>query len=140
MLRIGRSTLRRLALRGIVPCIELGPRTLRFDEEALDRWRASFFPSGQSDPFFEMNMSKDGGRRDEEEGSIDLPSVPGFKDLPRRILRCTRSQNHPEHRNDKPKASRGDGSSVPTLGPVAQDAAKKFAKTLRGHAGGDKDH
>lgn len=111
LLQIGQASVRSLAHQGKIPCIILGPRTIRFDPEALDLWRQQFF---QPDVGGLIAVQENGAERPDQ---LDHDQRKGM------------GASHGRDRRVRGQ-SRGQGDRYRQLGKVAQKSAKEIAKIL----------
>ena len=117
MLGIGEAALRKLVRQGAIPCLRFGPRTLRFDPEALDAWRTRFFDI-------------EGGQVGN--GTQTLPRL-GDLALP---VQDQRKEMESIDGGDRQTESAGEDYPAQGIGGVAQKAAHEVAQILAGHCRG----
>lgn len=115
ILRISESGLRALVRQGKIPGKRLGPRTLRFDSEAIALWRKQFFdiPDGDQESVTketrmqELGFSNDGERQDmgainrrvgQTQGSGKGRRASGFSPVTQKFIEQMRNI---ESRDDK---------------------------------------
>jgi len=102
-LHISESALRTLVRRGQIPHLRLGPRTIRFDPQALDSWRKQFFDKGGHENGAEKSSQ-----------CLNLPVQDRWKNL------------EPLDRQSKPSRGRTRGAEAPKAGSIAALAAERI--------------
>ena len=107
ILRISESGLRKLVRRGKIPYIRLGARTIRFDPEAITRWRISFFEIDEGD-------QKDGVNQKARLQELDIS------------MQYREKKMEQVNRGIQQEESRSQNSQVKTLGPVAARTAEQL--------------
>ena len=110
ILRIGESNLRRLVRQGKIPHIELGPRTIRFDPEAIDAWRKKFFDIGGY---------QDGVEKTAREQILDVS------------MTSKRHKLDSFNKRDRQEKGTGQGSRASHTSRITEKAASEITKILK---------
>ncbi|MBM3335059.1 helix-turn-helix domain-containing protein [Candidatus Sumerlaeota bacterium] len=117
-LQISESALLRMVRQGQVPYIRLGPRTIRFDPDAIDAWRKQFFDIGGHE---------DGTTQDARLQRLGVPVQDRQQDM---------------DAFDGPNGSQRGGkgnSPAAKARSVAAFAAERVAEVVEGHRSGGRE-